>query len=53
MRFVYAKRNKEAFMFLIEVLKNGKSGLKLLPPLIVHNSNGIYCDEIKKMFGDD
>lgn len=52
-RFVYPKRNKEANMILIEGLKNGKSGLKLLPPLIVHNSNGIYCDEIKKMFGDD
>lgn len=52
-RFVYPKRDKEANMILIEGLKNGKTGLKLLPPLIVHDSNGIYCNEIKEMFGDD
>ena len=49
-RFVYPKEGKNANMLLIEGVKNGKSGLKLLPPLIVHNDKGEYVPEIKKMF---
>ena len=36
-------------MVLIEGRKNGKVGLKLLPPLYVHNTNG-YTDEVMTMF---
>lgn len=49
-RFIYPKEGEESNMFLIEGRKNGKTGLKLLSPLIVHNKNGEYTDEIKKMF---
>ena len=40
-------------IILIEGNKNGKSGLKILSPVIVHNADGSYSEEIRKMFGDD
>ena len=52
-RFVYPKKNKEANMLLIEGIKGGKQGLKLLYPLIVHDEVGNYVEEVKKMFGSD
>ena len=52
-RFVYPKKDKEANMILIEGVKNGKSGMKILSPLITHLDNGEYCDEIRMMYGDD
>lgn len=51
LRYVYPKLDKEANMILIEGVKNGKCGLKVLPPLITHLEDGSYCEEIKKMFG--
>ena len=51
-RFCYSKSNGNSNIVLIEGMKNGKSsGLKFLYPLFIHNADGSYCDEIKKMFG--
>lgn len=50
-RFIYPKINKQSNLVLIDGRKNGKSGLKLLSPLIVHNNDGSYADEVLKMFG--
>ena len=49
-RFVYPKVNVESNMVLIEGRKNGKVGLKLLPPLYAHNDDGSYTQEVLKMF---
>jgi len=49
-QFVYPKQNKDANILLIEGTKNGKVGIKILPPLIIHNEDGSYTDEIKKYF---
>lgn len=49
-RFVYPKINTESNMVLIEGRKNGKVGLKLLPPLYAHNDDGSYTEEVLKMF---
>ena len=49
-RFVYPKVGEESNMVLIDGKKNGKTGLKVLEPLITHNSDGSYTDEILKMF---
>ena len=38
---------------LIEFVKGGKKGLKMIYPLIVYDSDGNYNIEIKNMFGDD
>ena len=53
MRLVYPKADKAANMVLIEGVKNGRSGLKVEKPLIVHDKDGNYVSEIKKMFGSD
>lgn len=52
-RFVYPKASIESNIMLVEAVKNGNSGVKLLPPLISHNNDGSYVDEIKRMFGSD
>ena len=51
MRLVYPKMGKEANILLIEGIKNGKVGLKVLSPLYTHNEYGSYVDEIRLMFG--
>ncbi|MDD6224499.1 MAG: tRNA1(Val) (adenine(37)-N6)-methyltransferase [bacterium] len=50
LRFVYPKVNIESNMILIEGRKNGKTGLKLLPPLYVHYEDGSYTEEVLRMF---
>ena len=49
-RLVYPGKNKEANILLIEGKKNGKKGLKILPPLYSHNPDGTYTEEIQKYF---
>ena len=49
-RFVYPKENKDANILLIEGVKNGRPGLKILPPLYSHNDSGEYSEQIKKYF---
>lgn len=53
MQLVYPKNDKDANMLLIEGVKNGKKGLKILSPLVVHDSNGNYVKQVKEMFGGD
>lgn len=49
-QFVYPGLNKNANILLIEGIKNGKPGLKILKPLYSHLENGEYTEEIKKFF---
>lgn len=49
-QFVYPKIDKDANMVLIEGIKHGKSGVKLLNPVIVYDKNNKYNRSIKKMF---
>ena len=49
-QFVYPKKNMEANIMLIEGSKNGKPGLKILPPIYSHLENGEYTEDIKKYF---
>ena len=51
-RFVYPNKVKNSDLVLIECVKNGKPGLKMLPPLFVYEGRGIYSDEVKAMFGE-
>ena len=53
LQLCYSKVNSNCNLILIEGNKNGKSGLKILSPVIVHNADGSYSEEIRKMFGDD
>ena len=52
LRFIYPNKNKNSDLVLVECVKNGKSGLKLLPPLFVYKDKGIYSDEVEAMFGE-
>ena len=49
-QFVYPKKNMEANIMLIEGSKNGKPGLKILPPIYSHKDNGEYTEDVKKYF---
>lgn len=49
-RFVYPHLDSEANILLIEGTKNGKPGLKILPPLYSHTENGEYTKDILKYF---
>jgi len=50
LQFVYPKKNNKANIILVEGVKNGKCGITILKPLIIHNDDGSYKSEIKKMF---
>ncbi len=49
-QLIYPKEHTESNMFLIEGRKNGRVGLKILEPLIAHEQNGEYTEEVKKRF---
>lgn len=49
-QFIYPKHDKNANIMLIEGTKNGKIGLKVLPPIYTHEENGDYTKQIKKYF---
>jgi tRNA1(Val) A37 N6-methylase TrmN6 len=49
-RFVHPRRDQEANMVLIEAMKDGKPELRLLPPLIVHEGDGAYTQELLDVF---
>lgn len=49
MQLVYPKQGKEANMLLIEGIRDGKAGLKVLDPLYVYDGNGAYTTEVRKI----
>lgn len=50
LQLVYPKENSESNIVLIEGRKNGNPGLKILSPIIAHNDDGSYSNEILKYF---
>ena len=50
LQFIYPKENTNSNMVLIEGTKNGNNALNVLEPLIVHDEDGEYKDNIKNMF---
>ncbi len=51
LRFVHPSPGKTATMILIEGAKFGKPKMFLEPPLYVHNPEGVYSDEINRIYG--
>ena len=49
-RFIYPRINQEANILLIEGKKNGNPGIKILPPLYIHDASGNYTPEVLKYF---
>lgn len=50
LQFVYPKMNSECNTILIEGVKNGNAGMKILPPIYAHDENGEYSKTIKQYF---
>jgi len=46
MQLVHPRMQQEANMVLIEAMKDAKAELRVLPPLIVHQSDGAYTPEV-------
>ena len=52
LRLIQPKFNKPPNLMLIEAMVGGApNGLKILPPLIVHNDDGTYSDEFNAIYG--
>ena len=50
LKFIYPRINESANMVLIEGVKMGKSGVKVDSPLIVHDKDGNYTEDVKCFF---
>ena len=48
--FIFSKVNTKSNLFLVEGIKNAKSGVKSIEYIISHENNGEYTDIIKNMF---
>ena len=48
-QFIYPKDNKDSNMLIIEGTKNGNNSLKVLNPIIIHNEDGFYKNNIKEI----
>ena len=49
-QLIYPKEHTNSNMVLIEGKKNGNPGLIIKEPLIIHDENGEYLEEIKALF---
>ena len=50
-QFIYPKIDKPSTLCLIEAVKNGKAGVKILEPIIVFENDGTYTKNIDKIYG--
>ena len=48
LQWVHASVDKPAWIFLLEMVKNGSYGLEVLPPLIMYNADGTLTEQAKK-----
>lgn len=49
-QFVYSRQNVNSNIILVEGIKNGKPGIKLLSPLYIYDEFGNYSEQILKYF---
>jgi len=49
-QFIYPKYGEDCNLILVEGTKNGKPGIKILEPLIVHDKEGNYTEEVKRLY---
>ena len=52
-QLIYPKENSESNLFMIEAIKNGKDYVKFLKQMYVHNNDGTYKEEIKRIFKNE
>ena len=52
LQIIQPKKNRDANLIMLEAVVGGNAGnLKILPPLVVHEENNSYTEEIKKIYG--
>ena len=52
LRIVCKKEGTEPWLVLVEGRRDGKSGIRILPPLFVYENNGDLSREMIKIYGD-
>lgn len=52
LRFVVQTEGKTPWLFLIEGRLGGKSGITVMPELVIKNPDGTNSEEMKRIFGD-
>ena len=50
MRFIHSRTDSESKLFMMEGVKQGRPGLKVGPPIVIYDENGVYTEEIEGMF---
>ena len=51
LQLIYPKKNRDANLVMIEAIVGGNAGnLKILPPLVIHEDDGTYTDDVKKIY---
>ena len=53
MRILYSSAETEGELVLLEARKGSAEGLKVLPPLILYESSGVYGPEIRRIYRED
>ena len=53
LRLVLARPDKEAKLILLEGRKQGRPGLRILPPLITHDGEGGFSPEMRRIYGEN
>lgn len=51
-QFIYPTKGKNSKLVMIKAVKNGREGLEVQDALYIHNLDGTYKDEIKKLFNE-
>jgi len=49
-RFIYSKSNSESKLVIVEGVKGGRTGAKIVSPLVIYRDDGTYTDEVNRMF---
>lgn len=52
MRLVHPYADREPNMVLVEGVRGGRSRLKVEPPLMIYQDQGLYTDEVKRLYFD-
>jgi len=53
LRFVHPSLHKPASLVLFEAMRSAGIGLDVLPPLIVHEQDGGYTEEVRDIYGTE
>lgn len=52
LRIVCRDKGTEPWLVLVEGRRDGKAGMRIMPPLFVYDENGKFSEEMLKIYGD-